>query len=105
MKRAQRLAPHDRLGAAASDPSAQPAVGGDDRLVAGPRGGRRLAPNDRGQHARRAGRGELAELVEDVVRYSLTPAARSAAQTLSGVTGMSMFFTPYGDSASITAFT
>src|SRR6266853_3937045 len=81
VERAQRLAPHHRLRAAAPDPSAQPAVGGNDRLVAGPRGGRRLAANDSGQHAWRAGRGELAKLVEDVVRYSFTPAARRAAQT------------------------
>ena len=102
---AQSLAPHDRLRAASPDPPAQPAVGGDDRLVPRARRGRRLDAHDCGQRARRAVGRVLTQQLQYVVGYSVTPFERSAAQTLSEVTGMSMLVMPYGESASITAFT
>src|SRR5262249_49583581 len=101
----QRLAPHERLRTAAPYPSPQPAIGGDHCLVARPCRGGRVAADDRGQHAGRAGRGQLGQERDRVVRYSVTPLDLSAAQTLSEVTGMSMFVIPYGASASITALT
>src|SRR5712691_311808 len=104
-QRAQRLAAHDRLRAAAADPAAQAAVGGDDRLVAGPGGGWRLDAHDRRQHARYAVGRVLPKQLQNVVGYSVTPFDRRAAQTLSEVTGMSMLVIPYGERASITALT
>ena len=101
----QRLAADDRLRAAAADPAAQAAVGRDDRLVPRPRGGGRLAAHHSRQHARRAVGRVLAEQLQYVVGYSVTPFERSAAHTLSEVTGMSMLVMPYGESASITALT
>src|SRR5258708_13572194 len=88
-----------------ADPATQPAVAGDHRLVTGTRGGRRLAAHDSRQHAWRAGRRVFVKQLDYLVCYSVTPFERSAAQTLSEVTGMSMFVIPYGGSASITALT
>ena len=104
-QRPQGLAAHDGLRAAAADPPSQAAVGGDHGLVAGMRGGRRLAAHDRSKRARGARGLVLLQQIEYVVGYSVTPPALNAAQTLSDVTGMSMLVTPYGESASMTAFT
>ncbi len=41
-----RLAPHQPFGATATDPAPELAVGGDQRLVAGPRRRGRLDPDD-----------------------------------------------------------
>ncbi len=104
-QRTQRLPPHHRLRAAAANPAAEPSVGRDHRLVAGPRRGGRLGADDSRQRTRDAASLEFADQVEDFVGYSVTPFDRKAAQTLSGPMGMSMLVIPYGDSASMTALT
>ena len=101
----QGLTADDRLRAAAADPSAEAAVGGDDGAITRTRRGRRLDAHDGREHAWRARGLVLPQQVEDFVAYSFTPAARSAAQTLSEVTGMSILRTPYGERASMTALT
>src|ERR1700687_1546798 len=104
-KRSQRLAADRRLGAAAPDPAGQRAVLGDHGLVPGACGGGRLAAHDGGQHARRPVGCVLAQQVDELGVYSVTPFERRAAQTLSGPIGMSMLVIPYGESASMTALT
>src|SRR5712691_2445734 len=104
-KGSQSLAPDDRFRTASTDPAPQPAVGGDDRLVPRAGRGRRFDTHDGGQHARCAIGSILTQQLQYVVRYSATPLDRSAAPTLSEVTGMSMLVMPYGDRASITALT
>src|SRR5258708_30880024 len=93
-KSTEGLAPHDRLRAASSDPTPQPSVRGDDRLVSRPGRGRRIDAHHGGQHARRAISGVLTQQLQYVVGYSVTPLDLSAAHTLSEVTGMSMFVMP-----------
>src|SRR5487761_96517 len=104
-KGAESLAPNDRLGAAPSDPTAQAAIRGDDRLVPGSRRGRRLDAHDSRERAWNAISRVLTQQLQYVVAYSVTPFERNAAHTLSDVTGMSMLVIPYGESASITALT
>src|SRR5580700_11303903 len=103
--RDERLATHERLGAAAADPAVQLAVIGDHGLVAGMRRRRRFRAHHSRECARTARRGGLGQQDEQAVVYSVTPLLRSAAHTLSDVTGMSMLVMPRCDSASMTALT
>src|SRR6266550_3540091 len=93
-KGAQGLAPDDWLRAASPDPPAQAAVSRDDRLVARASRGGRFDPHDGSQHTGRAICRVLTQQLQYVVRYSVTPLERSAAHTLSEVTGMSMLVMP-----------
>src|SRR5260370_4105751 len=93
-KRAQGLAPHDRLRAASSDPTPQPSVRRDDRLVSRPGRGWRFDAHHGGQHARRAIGSVLTQQLQCVVGYSGTPLALRAAHTLAEGTGMSMLVMP-----------
>src|SRR5258708_4883857 len=93
-KRAQGLAPHDRLRAASSDPTPQPSVRRDDRLVSRPGRGWRFDAHHGGQHARRATGSLLTPHLQYVSVYPVTPLDLRAAHTLSEVTGMSMLVMP-----------
>src|SRR5262249_14111360 len=96
--------PHDgRLGARATDPTCDPPVRAHDRMVAGP-GRRRAFDTHYGRQRERSPfRRESSGFDEHV--HSARPTSFRAAQTRSGVTGISRFLTPAWASASTTALT
>ncbi len=116
LERAPSLPDDGGLGAGTAQPPANPPVARDQRRRARLPGRRRTTPHHRGEHERLASRGESrrpqrgsrASRSRSVHRPSLqasAPAAWIASQTFADVSGMSMFFTPRGWSASITALT
>ena len=105
----ERLADDDRLGARATDPAFDRAVGMDDPVGTGP-GRRRSGDRDDGRERKRtACRRELGCPAEEAPAdrllpvQAVTPASRRIFQTFCGVIGMSMFRTPRCHSASTTA--
>jgi hypothetical protein len=90
----ERLAADHGFRTTASHPASEPAVRGDDGLVPWPRGGGRITAHHRDERARTARGGKLCEQRNEVLGYWLDPLDRSASQTLSEVTGMSMFVIP-----------
>ena len=107
LERLQRLSDDRRLGARPAEPAAHLAIRHDERGRALLAGRRRAPPYDGRQHERLSPPGELRRELEDVRLQAEMPAFAfsNASHTFADVTGMSMFLTPDGHNASITALT
>jgi len=105
----ERLADDHWLGARATNPTLDRAVGVDDPVRPGPRRRRSSHGDDRRERERFPGRRELRGSGEEPASARLlrgqavTPFSRRMRQTFCGVIGMSMFRTPRCHRASTTA--